>query len=124
MEEKIKLLHDLKQYPAQELQFLRDACVIVIQSRAVLKWTYAYGYFEMAKKSTKPTDKYLFEDWQTNLEKYCDAVHGMIERNLDEFLDPNVTDRSPFQRYKSQLVSYFEATKNFMVNMIRGIEEK
>lgn len=48
----------------------------------------------------------------------------MIERNLDEFIDPHITDRSPFQRYKSQLVSYFEATKNFMLNIIKGIEEK
>lgn len=96
----------------------------VVQSRAVLKWTYAYGYYEMAKPTTKQTDKYLFESWQTDLEKYCDALHGMIERNLDEFLDPHVTDRSPFSRYKSELVSYFQATKNFMANILKGLEEK
>ena len=96
IEEKIRLLHDLKQYPDQELQFLKDACVIVMQSRAVLKWTYAYGYYEIGKIGVKSTDKFLFEDWQTNLEKFCEALHGMIERNLDEFLDPNIVDRSPF----------------------------
>lgn len=30
IEEKIELLHSIKQYPAQELQFLRDACLTVM----------------------------------------------------------------------------------------------
>jgi len=48
----------------------------------------------------------------------------MIERNLDEFLDPNIHDRSPFSRYKSSLVSYSTATNNFMQNILKGLEEK
>ena len=48
----------------------------------------------------------------------------MIERNLDEFLDPNITDKSPFFKFKSELVSYGEATKKFMSNIIREIELK
>lgn len=94
IESKMELLHQHKNYPVQELQFLHDACVTVMQARAVLKWTYAYGFYEMLK--AKQSDKYLFEQWQTDLEKYCDTLHGMVERNLDEFLDPNITDRSPF----------------------------
>lgn len=45
IEHKIVQLHNLKSYPAQELRFLTEACVTVIHSRAVLKWTYAYGYY-------------------------------------------------------------------------------
>ena len=90
----------------------------------MLKWTYAYGYYMLGEKKAKPTDKNLFESWQTDLEKYCDALHGMIERNLDEFLDPNITDKSPFFKYKSELVSYSEATKKFMSNIIKEIELK
>lgn len=78
----------------------------------------------MAKKETKLIDKNLFESWQTDLEKYCEALHGMIERNLDEFLDPNITDKSPFFKFKSELVSYSEATKKFMSNIIQEIELK
>ena len=93
-----------------------------MQARVVLKWTYAYGYYEIPK--AKQQDKYLFEQWQTDLEKYCDTLHGMVERNLDEFLDPNITDRSPFYQFKAKLVSHFEATKTFMNNIVKGLDEK
>lgn len=74
-------------------------------------------------KKANITQKHLFEEWQTHLETYCDALHGMVERNLDEFLDPNIVDRSPFYNFKAKLVSHFEATKTFMNNIIKGLEE-
>ena len=78
----------------------------------------------MGNSTTKQTDKFQFEFWQTDLEKFCDALHGMVERNLDEFLDPNIADRTPFYQFKAKLVSYFEATKTFMNNIIEGLDEK
>lgn len=63
IDHKIKMLHDLKSYPAQELKFLTEACLIVQQARAVLKWTYGYGYYEMGVKCKNPNDKFLFETW-------------------------------------------------------------
>ncbi len=42
---KIVLLHDIKKYPLQELEFLEEAVNEVIRCRQVLKYTYAYGYF-------------------------------------------------------------------------------
>lgn len=47
----------------------------------------------------------------------------MVETPLDVFLDPNIVDRSPFYKFKSQLVSYFEATKKYYVALIAGIEQ-
>ena len=47
----------------------------------------------------------------------------MVEKNLDEFLDPNITDRSPFYQFKAKLVSHFGATKTFMNNILKGIDE-
>lgn len=47
----------------------------------------------------------------------------MVETPLDKFLDPNIIDRSPFYKFKSQLVSYFEATKKYYVALIAGIEQ-
>ena len=71
----------------------------------------------------KQSLKFLFESWQTDLEKYCDALHEMVEKNLDEFMDPKITDRSPFYLFKAKLVSHFEATKTFMNNILKGIDE-
>jgi hypothetical protein len=44
---------------------------------------------------------------QENLEKNCDYLHELIEKPLDPFLDPNITDRSSFYLYKGELVNYF-----------------
>ena len=41
---KIKMLHDLKQYPVNELEFLRTAVSETMKCRQVLKYTYCFGY--------------------------------------------------------------------------------
>ena len=64
-----------------------------------------------------------FEFWQTDLEKYCDTLHKMVEMPLYVYLDPNIIDRSPFYKFKSQLVSYYEATKKYYHALITGIEQ-
>ena len=38
-------------------------------------------------------------------------------------MDPNITDRGPFYKYRGQLTSFFEATKNFYTNLVKGLEE-
>ena len=72
----------------------------------------------MIPQYLKTGDKELFEYWQTDLEKHCEQLHGLVEKNLDEFLDPNSTDRSPFYQYKAQMVSKYEGTKTYMGNII------
>lgn len=47
----------------------------------------------------------------------------MIEKPLDEYLDPNILDRSPFFQFKSQLVSYYQATKVYHESLIKGCED-
>jgi len=87
----------------------------------VLKWTYAYGYYCASKAQKQKKEQ--FEFWQTDLEKYCETLHKMVETPLDVFLDPNIVDRSPFYKFKSQLVCFFEATKKYYVALIAGIEQ-
>lgn len=47
----------------------------------MLKWTYAYGYYRMNTMSTR--QKNLFEQWQSDLEKFCDHLHGLVEKDLE-----------------------------------------
>ena len=99
IQRKIDMLHEIKSYPVSELKFLSDACLTVIQCRNVLKWTYAYGYYldkDVPPAQRDETHKSQFEFWQTELEKHCDFLHGLVESNLDCYVDPNITDRSPF----------------------------
>ena len=39
------MLHEYKNYPPKELEFLENGCITVIKCREILKWTYAFGYY-------------------------------------------------------------------------------
>ena len=60
---------------------------------------------------------------QTELERHCDYLHGLVESNLDCYLDPNITERSPFHKFRSKLISYAEATTQYYTNLVNGLEE-
>lgn len=42
---KIQLLHEIKNYPPSELEFLEEAINEVIKCRQVLKYTYVHGFY-------------------------------------------------------------------------------
>ena len=80
--QKIKMLHEIKHYPDAELKFLSNACLTVIKCRNVLKWTYAYGYYldkDVPEAKRDLSHKNMFEHWQTELERFCDELHGIVE---------------------------------------------
>ena len=117
IEIKMEQLHDIKQYPIGEVEFLKLAVEQVIKCRRVLKWTYAFGYF-----LSPGVEKNLFEHLQEKLEENTEHLHELVEKPLDEFLDLNITDKSKFYHYKSDLTNYFQVTKNFFENLLDGIE--
>ena len=103
LDHKIEMLVEIKNYSPAELKFLSEGCAIVIQSRNVLKCSYAYAYYNTIGKNA--SDKDRFENWQGMLESFCDRLHGEVERNLDEFLDPNEVDRAPFYKFRDKFVT-------------------
>ena len=117
IEYKIEELHNIKNYPIGELEFLKLAVDQVIKCRRVLKWTYVFGFY-----LNPGAEKNLFEYLQEKLEENTDHLHELIEKPLDEYLDPNITDKSKFYHYKSNLVDYYQVTKNFFENLLDGID--
>ncbi|OMJ81404.1 hypothetical protein SteCoe_18140 [Stentor coeruleus] len=117
IEKKMQQLHDIKQYPIGEVEFLKLAVEQVIRCRRVLKWTYVFGYY-----LAPGLEKNLFEHLQEKLEENTDHLHELVEKPLDEFLDLNITDKSKFYHYKSDLTNYFQVTKQFFENLLDGIE--
>ncbi|CAG9313202.1 unnamed protein product [Blepharisma stoltei] len=117
MEEKMQELHDLKQYPIGELEFLKQAAEQVVKCRRVLKWTYCFGYYLKSG-----AEKDLFEHLQEKLEENTEHLHELIEKPLDMYMSPDTIDRSPFYQYKSELTNYFQVTKTFMEHLLDGIE--
>ncbi len=82
----------------------------------MLKWTYVYGFYLTFEK-----EKQLFEFLQENLEKNCDYLHELIEKPLDPYLDSQVIDRSPFYAFKSDLVNYFQVTRNVSIFLFKTV---
>lgn len=115
------MLHEVKNYPPKELDFLEHGCSTVIQCREILKWTYVYGFYN--DKTMNEIKKNLFQQWQSDLEKYCDHLHGLVEKDLDQYMDPNITDRNPFYHFRGDMTSYYESTKNFYNNLVEGLAE-
>jgi hypothetical protein len=46
----------------------------------------------------------------------------MVEKPLDPYLDPNIVDRTPFFKFKGELISFYEATKKYYESLIVGVE--
>ena len=104
------------------MAFLTEALNEIIRCRQILKWTYVYGYY--LPKTTCKLEKDLFDMNQTDLEKYCDNLHGLIESPLDKFLDPNILDRSPFFHFKGQAIGLFEALKKYYKSITEHLKEQ
>lgn len=120
IDKKTSQLHQLKQYPIKELEFLTVSLQEIIKCRQVLKYTYTYGFYQT---SMNKTQRNLFEHHQMLLEEACDLLHEQIEKPLDPFLNPDITDRSPFFKFKSSLVGLSNATKSNYESFIRSIEK-
>ena len=67
------MLHEVKKYPASELEFFNEGSECVIKCRQVLKWSYCVGYY--AAKYLEEKDINLFKFWQSELEEYCEKTH-------------------------------------------------
>jgi ariadne-1 len=53
VQKKVTLLHQLKQYPQIELDFLPTAIHEIVKCRQVLKFTYTFGYYTKMEKQQK-----------------------------------------------------------------------
>ena len=118
----VDILVNVALYPLGECDFLLKACETVIRSREVLKWTYAYGFY--AEKSLAEHEYNLFNTWQQDLEKYCEHLAELIEKPLDQFVDPENTDKSSFYIFRGELQQYYQSTENFRKNLIAGVKER
>ena len=117
-QEKVKKLHDEKFYPISELTFLEDAIEEVISCRLVLKYTCVYGYYLEDEQK-----RAIFQFQHENLEKNCDKLHELTEKPLDPFIKEDVTDRSPFYLYRSELINYYKVTRKFYENLLEALAE-
>ena len=117
---KTMLLHKQKNYPQMELEFLNEAILEIVRCRQVLKHTYTFGFYS----NMSIQQKNLFEHQQMLLEEACDLLHEQIEKPLDPFLDPNMTDRSDFFKFKSSLLNMTKITSSYYQKMTENLENQ
>lgn len=61
-----------------EVQFLKKAVDVTVQSRTTLKWTYAFAFY---LKNTNETE--LFKDNQRDLEMATEQLSGLLDQPLE-----------------------------------------
>ena len=53
----------------------------------------------------------------------CEFLHMLLEeKDFTDFLREEQLDKKPFYEYKSELVSRYQATKQFCKNLLEGLE--
>eukprot|EP00455_Lapot_gusevi_P033531 TRINITY_DN3667_c0_g1_i1.p1 TRINITY_DN3667_c0_g1~~TRINITY_DN3667_c0_g1_i1.p1 ORF type:complete len:508 (+),score=78.56 TRINITY_DN3667_c0_g1_i1:116-1639(+) len=108
-EARMKELQDLKGVGFMDVQFLFNSVKTVISCRHVLQWTYAYGYY--LPDGTQ--QKALYETYQEQLEKFCEHLHELSEKPLEELKD---------LRIRTDVINYTRVTERYRDNIISAIE--
>lgn len=109
-ENRMKELQDLKGVGFMDVQFLLNAVKTVISCRGVLQWTYAYGYY----LPDESKDKSLYETYQEQLEKFCEHLHELSEKPLEELKDI---------RLRTDVINFTRVTEKYRDNIIKAIED-
>lgn len=61
-----------------EVQFLKIAVTVLLESRVTLQWTYCFAYY-----LTRTNATVLFEDNQRDLEMAVETLSGLLEQPMD-----------------------------------------
>lgn len=88
IDKKMERLQEEKGYKLGEVIFLKETSLQVIECRRVLKWTYVLGYY-----LDKGPEKELFEFLQEDLEKNTEHLHGLVEKPLEDYLQPEISNK-------------------------------
>jgi ariadne-1 len=91
----LDILIDLQRTSKQQVVFIMDALRQVTECRKILKWTYAYAYYEFADDQSK---KEFFEYIQGDMERCLELLSRMIESDIKPFLPPEPEDDEQKQK--------------------------
>eukprot|EP00877_Chromochloris_zofingiensis_P011450 jgi/Chrzof1/6559/Cz19g01020.t1 len=127
-EETLEVLSDMTKTPTSQLKFIMDAWNQIIECRRMLKWTYAYGYYEFTDDTDAATrQRQFFEFLQGDAEKSLDQLHEVAEIKLrtmkDEYQDANIIPVEVFQDFRKRLIGLTDVTHSFFDKLVRQLEK-
>ncbi|KAL5558116.1 hypothetical protein UlMin_034327 [Ulmus minor] len=100
-------------------RFITEAWQQIIQSRRVLQWTYAYGYYlpehEWAKKQ-------FFECLQREAEFFLEKLHHCAEKQVEMYINGEGSI-GEFIEYCSKLAELTCVIRNYFKNLVRALED-
>lgn len=131
----LELLSDRTKTPTSQLKFIPDAWKQVIETRRMLKWTYAYGYYKFQDAGRDPVierQKTFFEFLQSNAERSLEQLHEMTEKELRKIMDDGGAEPDDpavpisaevFADYRKRLTGLTDVTHSFFIKLIKQLEQ-
>jgi ariadne-1 len=77
-EKKMEEMQNTSEFSWIEVQFLKKAVTVLVESRSTLQWTYCFAYYLFKSNHTQ-----LFEDNQRDLEMAVETLSELLETPLD-----------------------------------------
>ena len=115
-EEKSVRLQKKFEVRSQDTKFLSEAALGLKEERRVLMWSYCEG-FMLKKKGEKSSKEYsLFEHLQEQVEKYCDALSGLYEKDENDLLD-----YQSFYAWKQEVINMTSVCQRQLKNFSQGV---
>ncbi|VVA90132.1 unnamed protein product [Arabis nemorensis] len=100
----------------QQLDFIIEAGLQIIESRRILKWTYAYQYY-------LPEDKQnLLKTWQDNVKLLLKELDDSIETKLPQYLNAEGSSEN-FNAFRIKLTALTSTTRKYNETLIRDLED-
>jgi len=89
---------------SQDIKFLYEATVQLVNNRNMLQNSYAYSYF-LSQKHVRPSEKNLFEYLQQNLESNTDTLSELYETDIES------SDYHAFIKWKEEVTNFTRVSK-------------
>jgi len=103
-----------------QLEFLREACQVLRNSKRILKWSYGYGFY-----LNNELQRNLYEIIQEKLDMYSSELHVLLEKKYEE-CKMNIGDFTSFKenvqasvyKCKSSSEAFLEKMEEFENQML------
>ncbi|XP_062199872.1 probable E3 ubiquitin-protein ligase ARI7 [Phragmites australis] len=110
---------------SKQIDFLGDAYAQIVESRRVLRWTYAYVYFLEQERDKAKRD--FFEYLQSEAEASLERLHHCAEREREALCDAAsaaaaAASAAKFAEYRITLVNLTGVTQNYFNQLVKGFE--
>jgi len=110
-----------------KMKFIVAAARQIFNNRRALQWSYVYGYFLTANKTSivndeaKKREMNLFEYLQEDLEKFTNYLSELLEKDLEKEFGGGHKGYEAFVKWKADMINYTRVCNKFLNNFNEGI---